>query len=528
MRITNSTILRGYNRNLNRLQSAKTSSEHKILTGRQFDRASEAPLAAAKALNVRKSLYQTAQYKENLDVANKFYTEAETSLIKVSEEIANIRETIIAAVNTTKDPYTDLQIYAQQLETKASELCSIFNTNSAERAIFGGESDDAQPFKIQDGVVLYHDVPVNAASDPSAFPYSKPVYIDIGIGLVQNQQTQEIDPQSALKISFNGPEVTGCGAESGAADINTTSLKNGSDYIFNVYVDGKCFEAKYTYGGDITTLKNAITTAYGDTDITFDVTKEGVVSAVKDGEKIPLTLLNNIKSEEKAEIVNPTGYTDNFYINFDSIKSGEKYALEVVLDGETKTVQFEGGADKNANIAAINAALATEFAGSTPLPTVLDDGRFNAEGKTLRVTGVYYYGEDNKPNVPDDSDHAAAPEVEREKFYSKNYIQLTLDAAKALRNDDLEYANGCIDRLVSATENLLVEIADLGCNEEYIDFTISRYDTRELNLKERQKTLEATDLESEITLMKTYEALYNAALQMSSTVVPNSIFNYIK
>lgn len=520
MRITNSTILRGYNRNLNRLQSAKTSSEHKILTGRQFDRASEAPLAAAKALNVRKSLYRTAQYKENLDVASKFYTEAETSLLQVSEEIANIRETIIAAVNTTKDPSTDLQIYAQQLETKGSELCSIFNTNSAERAIFGGESDDAQPFKIQDGVVLYHDVPVNASSDPSAFPYSKSVYIDIGIGLVQNQQTQEIDPQSALKISFNGPEVTGCGAESGAADINTTSLKNGSDYIFNVYVDGKCFEAKYTYGGDITTLKNAITTAYGDTDITFDVTKEGVVSAKKDGKQIPLTMLNNIKSEETAEIVNPTGYTDNFFINFDTLKDGEKYALKVTMDGETKIVEFEGGADKNANIAAINAALATKFAGSTPLPTVLDDGRFNAEGKTLKVIGYSYNGAGDEV--------VAAPDVEREKYYSNNYIQLTLDAAKALRNGDLEYANGCIDRLVSATENLLVEIADLGCNEEYIDFTISRYDTRELNLKERQKTLEATDLESEITLMKTYEALYNAALQMSSTVVPNSIFNYIK
>ena len=112
--------------------------------------------------------------------------------------------------------------------------------------------------------------------------------------------------------------------------------------------------------------------------------------------------------------------------------------------------------------------------------------------------------------------------------YSKNYIQITLDAAKALRNGDIAYANGCIDKIVTATENLLVEIADLGCNEEYIEFTTGRFETRELNLKDRQKTLEATDLEKEITMMKTYEALYNAALQMASSVVPNSIFNYIK
>ena len=215
MRITNSTILRGYNRNLNRLMNAKTSSEHKILTGRQFDRASEAPLAAAKALNVRKSIYETKQYKENLDVASKFYTEAETSLLQVSEELANIRETIIAAVNTPKDPQTDLKIYAQQLETKANELCSIFNTDTAERVIFGGESDSPQPFTIDHdtGTVLYHGVPVNAADDPYAYPYSKDVYIDIGIGFVQNQSTQEIDPQSGLKVSFSGVDVSGCGAE---------------------------------------------------------------------------------------------------------------------------------------------------------------------------------------------------------------------------------------------------------------------------------------------------------------------------
>jgi len=118
-------------------------------------------------------------------------------------------------------------------------------------------------------------------------------------------------------------------------------------------------------------------------------------------------------------------------------------------------------------------------------------------------------------------------DVSNDYGYSLNYIQLTIDAAKALREGDREYANGCIDRIVSASENLLVEIADLGNMEEFIEFNTTRYETRELNLKERQDTLEATDLEQEITLQKMYSALYNACLQMSSNVVPNTIFNYI-
>ena len=121
MRITNSTILRGYNRDLNRLLNLKTQTEKRITSGRKFARASEAPLSAAKALNVRKSLYYSAQYKENLKVADKFYTEAETSLLQVSTKMADIRETIIAACNTTKD-MQDYNIYAQQLETSEKEL----------------------------------------------------------------------------------------------------------------------------------------------------------------------------------------------------------------------------------------------------------------------------------------------------------------------------------------------------------------------------------------------------------------------
>ncbi|MGN0679382.1 MAG: flagellin, partial [Oscillospiraceae bacterium] len=93
---------------------------------------------------------------------------------------------------------------------------------------------------------------------------------------------------------------------------------------------------------------------------------------------------------------------------------------------------------------------------------------------------------------------------------------------------DIEYANGCIDRLVTANEKLLVEIADMGCNEEFIEFNISRLTIRDENLAERQNDLEIIDPEKEITLWKQYESMYNACLQMTSSAVPQSIFDYIK
>ncbi len=723
MRITNPTILRGYQRNLGNLMSAKTRSMQKIMSGRSFARASENPIAAAKALKVRKQLMNTAQFRENLDVADKFYTEAETSLLEVSDQLATIRETIIAAVNTTKDKPTDLQIYAQQLETKGRELCSIFNTNTAERMIFGGESDNPQPFTIENdengnaSMVLYHGVPINAYTDSSKFPYSKDVYMDIGLGMVVNQDTQNIDPQSTLRISFNGASVTGCGADKGVADIDLSSMKAGFTYTLDVYAGGikKTIEVKggeYAAGAadpptsqdeiarneeTIQNLQKALNNAYKyEPDVTPKVGKDGAIS-IENG---TVCVTNNPYTDpdklRQVKVENLCGYGDKDAINVKNLSEGKSYSVKVKVGNDEKTISFTGQENTAKTVEEINNQLKAAFEDAEPHKRVImsDDGVVSSEGTTVRLNAVG--GDtDNKLTVTRNEIHdykvnydaltdgtyaikvavdggeqkdvtftiAAADdktakmtkindavkslgikldengkitggkvvidtagddkfkgaltdnarmtskvdleslkegtkyslrvnyngkeeivtfeakadpadtktelknaldkvfgndvitvgnggnntvelsaatdvtaesavangtlEVDRQQTYSNNYIQLTLDAAKALRNGDIEYANGCIDRIVSAAENLLLEIADLGCNEEFIEFNDSRFVSREYNLSDRQKTLEATDYEKEITLMKQYEAIYNATLQMASQVVPNSIFNYI-
>lgn len=609
MRITNSTILRGYNRSLNKLLNAKSSSEHKIMSGRKFDRASESPLSAAKALNVRQSLYEAAQHSENLKTANTFYTEAETSLLEVSEQLQVIRETLVAACNSTKEAATDLNIYAQQLETKASELCSIFNTDTAGRVIFGGESNDSMPFSIDTDAkgnattVLYHGVPVNALSDSSEFPYSDEVYIDIGVGMTINDDADRtIDPQSVLRISFNGAKISGCGSDGGYADVDLTSMKKNYTYKLDVYAGNvkKTITVKgsTTPADNVKNLQDALTEAFKSTSDSnlrnITVSDDGVISA-KDS---VVYIVNNSAASDKLVVENAVGYTDNYSVDLDAMTSGKKYSLLVTVNDIEKEVSITAGDDADASRTALQAALDTAFGANVVY--VADNGRISAEGATLKlkspetsaatatlkngstinfdsmVNGFTYsidvtYGGETKSvsfvagadadanktalqtaldgafgngkliadadgSVTAQNDVVVLTETDdsvgkisysRDEFFSNNYIQLTLDAAKALRNGDIGYAGACIDRIVSASENLLVEIADMGCNEEFIDFNISRIETRTLNLQERQSDLEATDLESEITLMKTYEALYNATLQMSSMVVPNSIFNYI-
>lgn len=728
MRITNPTILRGYNRDLNRLLNLKSQTEKRITTGRKFSRAHEAPLSAAKALNVRKSLYYSEQHKENLKVANKFYTEAETSLLQVSEKMASIRETIIAAVNTTKN-IEDYNIYAQQLETNAKELCAIFNTDSAGRAIFGGESDNTSPFEIIDdangnaSTVLYHGIPVNALNDYKSFPYSKEVNLDIGLGMDIDQETQEVDPQSVLKISFVGTKVSGCGAQYGVADVDLSQIKPNRSYCIDVFAgDVKktiSFMGKTNPQDNVDLINDELKKAFKaqkETGLGYPIMdKQGVIALYKDElnddgsiktAEIPVEdgmccIVNNKEKNPRAEdlvVDNDSGYTNKFKVIPENLEEGQIYSIDVkVGNGVTKTVTFEAATgddpeardlatidnvqkaldkefgegvvnisktkatlgvitsegnkvkvscedNKGMSPTAVKADITTESTskfntakfsagtytfsvpGGTNITVTLADGenivdKFNAatndykmdtdgvikeddgtyvlgitckdatganvasgfktdysidlgsmiEGATYDLKVVMDNGTDVKnisfkagadkaetlKNIQDAlngtkvtltekgtsgvyqlSDGAAIanpvtaskdnPVVDRESIYSNNYIQLTLDAARALRQGDIEYANGCIDRIVTANENLLVEIADLGCNEEFISFNIDRITTREENLSERQVDLEATDAKSEITLWKTYEAMYNACLQMSSSVVPNSIFNYIK
>lgn len=721
MRVTNSVIMRGFNRDLNRVGSLKNDTMHRITSTRKFNRASEAPLSAAKALNVRKSLYFSAQYKENLKVADSFYTEAETSLLQVSEKLASVRETIIAACNTTKS-IDEYNIYAQQLERHAEELCAVFNTDTAGRAIFGGESDDGSPFTIEKdangnaSTVLYHGVPLNAMNDPKAFPYSNVVVGDIGLGIDVDQQTQAIDEQSALRISFNGSEVSGCGAERGVADIDLTTIKAGRKYCIDVFADN--VKKTITFYGSAESdpdlaraenLKNIqaeLDEAFKKSDEIPIIDNQGVISLTNGG---IVCAVNNKFAERTQQlgIDNDSGYTKKYKLDVENLVPGKEYSVNVTIGDKTRTVVFAAGDDLDpdkadeASLHNLQYALTEAFKDTDYKPNVsfteANKGVITCEGETVKVLsdtkttidssflkdgnvinakgleagkeytfvlGVGFLSKEckftatgveaddfdliknqiiaaippslagsanidangkvtlNQPTtftvsnttgnafntttkkldmtnvdnkkyevtinvgttsktikfngVKDDisstienlnaalkrefvntnydvtyteadgikastkalsiysttksTEEGTSDEnpIEMEKIYSANYIQLTLDAAKALRNGDIGYANGCIDRIVSANEKLLVEIANLGCNEDFISFNIDRLTTREYNSLERQNDLESANLEEETTLLKTYSALYNACLQMASEVVPNSIFNYMK
>lgn len=429
MRVTSSTIVRRYVRNLESNLTKKNGYENQIASGMQFTRASQNPINASRALKVRKALAELSDYKDNLETSKSIYETAESAVMNVSNIIKNCYEQLIYGANGTQGDNED-EILASSLEKLAEEMVQSMNVVVADRRIFGGTNNTGMAFAIEDSasgkVVKYNGVSVNTYQDASMFPYSTTSYSDIGIGM-SKLGDGSIDPQSALPVTFNGAEIMGCGLDK---KITTLDLENMTgDYSFDVTVGNVKKTIAFSAGSDAEStadnINEALEAVFGNSNIT--VASNGVVS-------------NNM------------------------------------LSGESVTVE------------------------NTPL---LDPGNANYV------------------------DYSQADIQVTPTGYSNNIIQLVFDAAACLRSGDKLGAAKYADALFGAQTNLTLTIANIGNNEDFIDFTLDRLTNNQYSLYERQNTLEAYEPETAITNWKVMDAIYNATLQMSASVVPMSIFNFM-
>ena len=216
MRITQSMTNRRYMSQLNAALERKNASERKINSTKRYNRASEDPISAAKALRTRKAIANTNDYMDNLETAKQIYDGADSVLMNVNDILDNIIEKVTYAANGTQHD-EDEEILAQTVETFADEIVRLFNTDIAERRVFGGVNNDTTIFKIEDiggkKTITYNGVDINSLDDPDDFPFSESSYTDIGIGMVIDPATGRVDPQSALPVTFNGAKITGCGKD---------------------------------------------------------------------------------------------------------------------------------------------------------------------------------------------------------------------------------------------------------------------------------------------------------------------------
>lgn len=427
MRVANATITRNYVKNLEKNYSLKYKSEQKISSYRQFGQASEMPAQAASAMRVRKAIANLNNYQENLKTADNIYANAESSIMAISEIIQNTYEKCIEAANGTSSTVhthapDQMEMIAMGVESYADEISRLMNLTVADRRIFGGINNDEKAFSIKGSAVYYNGVPVDQYSDPEMFPKSVSSYCDIGLGMTLDASGR-IDEQSALKLTFNGVECTGCGKQPTTSYIDLDEIEDGVEYSFELSIGNQ--------GGPI-----------------------------------------------------------------------ERY-----------NITFTGGADSNASRDAINAAI-KDAVGSDKI-SVYEYGTIvnNLNGKQVKIKDT---GEDAKLSVENQG-----------SAYSNNVIQSILDAAQMIRTGNGKEIARYADHIYSLQTKISMTLAEIGNTTKFIEFNQERITNNLETLTQRQNDLESTDFPSETTTWKMLGSIYSATLQMSGSVIPQSIFDFI-
>lgn len=595
MRIAGGTIRRNFLQNYELNSGAKFESEQKISTGRQFQRASENPINAAKALRVRKSMADLQTHQANLKSAESIYQVAEDSLLTVSSLVQSTYEKLVQGAHGTYNQ-NDLDIIASEVEQYAQEMVQILNVDVADRKIFGGVNNETNAFEIHGSIggqyVTYNGIPVNASSDPLSYPNSEVSFLDIGIGMSIDSSTERIDDQTALPITFNGVQCVGCGVTQRSVKLDLNGIVPGNAYKLEVSVGSNEQTIEFN-GGDTVedTIENINQALAEKFMITPQVDESGEVLYIE-----------NLEGYEGTELYpyENAAITDNA-VDIYAMKSQTYYSLEITSNGMTRVIDFEGNDDPNLTLTNIREQLDKQF--GEYAPKIFSNGEFtdanggvcdvrntsdytdsssvvagdgfnfaNAEaGKSYSVnlngTKVTFtggatpeetmnnindamssglaFGNSNVPYINDDSgliiyDNSddviyvtnasdADNNVDYSDYggYSNNVIQLLLDSAAYLREGDQDMVARYADLIYAAQAPLSVAIADVGTNDQFIEFNEVRIENTLLNLSDKQNDLEITDTATEITNWKVLETIYNATLQMGAQMIPMSIFNYI-
>lgn len=595
MRIAGGTIRRNFLRNYEMNSTTKFESEQKISTGRQFQRASENPINAAKALRVRKSMADLATHQKNLESADSIYQVAEDSLLTVSSLIQSTYEKLVQGAHGTYNQ-NDMEIIASEIEQYAQEMVQMMNVDVADRKIFGGVNNETNAFEIHGPIgsqyVTYNGIAVNADSDPLSYPYSEVSFLDVGIGMAVDGSTERIDDQTALPITFNGVGCTGCGVTQRTVKIDLQSILPGEAYKLEVSVGSNKQIVEFNGGDTVEDSIENINAALAEQFmVTPQIDESGDILYIENMEGYEETLLCPY---ENASISNNA-------VDLSAMESGTYYSLEVTSNGMTRVIDFEGADDINLTITNIREQLEEQF--GEYAPRIYSSGQFldknggvcdvvntadysnsasvvagdsidyaaakagqtysfNLNGTKVTFTGGatpeqslenvnealssgLAFGNSNVPYINDDSgliiyeddetvihvtnasDADTQLEYTEHGGYAKNIMQLVLDAAGYLREGDQDMVARYADLIYAAQAPLSVAIADLGTNDQFIEFNETRIENTLLNLSDKQNDLEITDLATEITNYKVLETIYNATLQMGAQMIPMSIFNYM-
>lgn len=252
--------MKDYTKSLEGSLGRVSDESGKITSQRKFDKASDDPVNAMKALRTYRQLATVDQYQSSVSETSAWVQDTEYAVNTVNTVLMAASSTLIAAKGTSTA--SDLQNHAKSLDSYQTELLNTLNSTFNGQYVFGGKDSGCQPFKMGtsseadldsgvptgtdvNGKLLYNIpntdkyVPVSMINNnpgPTAqysinnpaMKYSMPV--DIGLGISTDPTTHNVINGTAFDAStsaldFVCQNITSAGCDNIIDTLGTTSTQ---------------------------------------------------------------------------------------------------------------------------------------------------------------------------------------------------------------------------------------------------------------------------------------------------------------
>lgn len=224
MRVTNSMLVSNFMNNLNTNLTSLSSLQQQLSSGKKFPHISDDPVSLIYSQQARYKLSRLADYQANVEVSNRWLTQAETGAMEINSIMQSAYESCIDAGTDIKNG-ADLTNIAQYIGQLKDQVLQALNTTFGDKYIFGGynttgyteSGKTVAPFTVNDdGNLCYNGVDLTS-TDPADLALIEEMRKDV--------LSFDVAIGSSIQASVNGIELAFYGTDPDTgANLNIYNL----------------------------------------------------------------------------------------------------------------------------------------------------------------------------------------------------------------------------------------------------------------------------------------------------------------
>lgn len=491
MRITNAMMVNQFLKESNEALGRVSKYQSQVDSTKRLNNIADDPQATLVALKARNRLSNLSLYQTNIEMADSYLTEAESSVSELNEIIQSAYDDVISA-QSSKTP-DDLKILAENLSNLKSEVLALSNTTLGTSYIFGGYNYTGQtagttkkaPFSTSStGDLIYNGVNLSKLAVKDEFDKTIEA-----MSSADAMVTDDLEDQ-ILTLADKFATVT---ADDYAKDLADSALDVLDEYVQN----GKdALEAAEELGIATTSstysaMKNFIY-GYTDTAVTPNVYVKGIADYAQE------LAAETSKSMAEDGVTYTAAEQANLFSasTAASLMSDLKAMLTATpANSVTRNLQNDIATAWSAQLTAQDAE-----AGKT---TKFQVGTSQTVDVTLTGLDLLGTGSDN--------------------------IYHLLDKCEKMLNgeDAADKLPQMITLLQNAQSNVLVQQTKIGSTQNRMNLISNRYSSSELNYTEMQSDVEDVDMAEAIMNLSTAQTVYNAALAGGAELIKTSLIDFL-